>query len=95
MTAEETGFVTACDVVVGRVVFSCWVVLILPVTVLGFVDCEPVRDVLVVALDYEGGVVEEVVDDLAGGPGSVSVIVVNWSMDAGLRSVECSLVEES
>ena len=47
------------------VVLASGIVRILPVAILRLVDREPVFDEVVVALDYVGGVVEEIIDDLA------------------------------
>jgi len=66
----------AGDAVVGGIVpfgVAGGIVFILPVAVLWLVECVPNWDVLVVAADDEGCVVEIVVDDSGVCPGAIRV----------------------
>ena len=71
VAAEEACFGTTCDIVGCWVVAARWVVGVLPVTVLGLVNGEPFVYVGIVAGDDEFGIVKEVVNDAAVGPGAV------------------------
>ena len=71
MSAEESRLVPACHAVGSRIVLSRRVERVLPVAVLWLVDGEPLVNVGVITLDDEFGVVEEVVDDPAVGPGTI------------------------
>ena len=66
MRAGDPSLQTTGYPAVGRVEtlgVAGWVVPVLPVAVLGFVEGVPDWDVLVVTTDHEGCVVEKVVDD--------------------------------
>jgi hypothetical protein len=73
VTAGEPGSQPARDVVVCGIIFTGRVGCILPVTVLRFVDGEPVLYEMVISLDDIGSVVEEIIDYLSIGPSAISV----------------------
>lgn len=76
MAACDSSGQPAGDAVVGGIVsfgIAGWIVFVLPVAVLWLVEGVPDWDVLVVAADHEGCVVEVVVDNSGICPGAIRV----------------------
>ena len=71
--AQEPGSISSRHPIKRWVILSSWISGILPVTILRFIDCEPILNIRIPATDDELRIVEEVIHDLGRSPSSVFV----------------------